>query len=307
MLSYKARMFLFLIKHAHWFQLQLKRKPFDASPEGIAKFRKRVDNPSGLFGKMPKGIVVEPIQIDNLDAEWMRPEGITTKKNILYFHGGMYVCGSPKGHRSHVAKFVKGSKANALVFDYRLAPEHPFPAGLNDAVSAYNYLLDQGVSPQSIVFVGDSAGGGLCLAALLALKEKGLPLPAGAVALSPWTDLTLSGASHQINEAVCLSPIGCAQACSRFYAGEQDSSNPLISPLFGDLSGLPPIRIYVGSDEILLDDSVRYAEKAEQSGVDIHLTVGDGLFHCYPVCAPAFPEATQAMEEILDFISSVTH
>ena len=305
MLSFKARVFVFLLKNAHLFQFRLKRKPFDPSPEGIAALRKRTENPGGLFGKVPKGIEIESVTIGHRKAEWIKPEKLLSNRVILYFHGGMYVCGSPRGHRTHVAKFVRQSGLRALVFDYRLAPEHPFPAGLNDAVSAYQYLLDAGYKSSDIVFIGDSAGGGLVLATLLALKERDMELPAGAVAMSPWTDLKLTGETYRTNEKRCLSPIGCAQACSRFYAGDQDPSNPLISPLYGDLQGLPSIRIYVGGDEILLDDSIRFTEKARQAGVDIQITVQEGLFHCYPVCAPMFPEATRAMREIGDFITSV--
>ena len=214
------------------------------------------------------------------------------------------MCGSPKGHRNHVAKFVKGSGCPALVIDYRLAPESPFPAGLEDALAAYEYLLAK-VPASKVIFLGDSAGGGLCLAALLAARKRGLPLPAGAVAISPWTDLTLSGASYTTNKHKCLSPLGCAEACSQFYAADTPLDDPLISPFYGDLAGLPPIRLYAGSDEILLDDAVSFYEKAQKNGVDIGLTVGKGLFHCYPVCAPIFPEAVAAMAEICTFIKRI--
>jgi acetyl esterase/lipase len=154
----------------------------------------------------------------------------------------------------------------------------------------------------NIVFAGDSAGGGLCLATLLALRDKGIPLPAAAVALSPWTDLRCTGASYRRNAGKCLSPNGTWTAFSSHYVGDHDPALPWISPLYGDLRGLPPLLIYAGGDEILLDDSVRFAEKAQDAGVDVALRVGKGLFHCYPVCAPLFPEATRAMNEICGFI-----
>ncbi len=307
MTSLRARAFLGLLRHAHLFMLKLRRPAFDPSARGLEKLRMRAGNPSPLFGKAPKGIRISPCPIGDRTAEWIRPDDLpdrdtgTAPKVMLYFHGGMYVCGSPRGHRNHVAKFVKGSGCPALVVDYCLAPEFPFPAGLEDALATYSHLLET-VPPSKIVFIGDSAGGGLCLAALLAARDQGLPLPAGAVAISPWTDLTLSGGSHITNRHKCLSPIGCAEACSRFYAADTSPEHPLISPLFGDLSGLPPMRLYAGSDEILLDDAVLFYEKAKKSGDDVRLTIGQGLFHCYPVCAPIFPEAVAAMAEICGFI-----
>ena len=304
MLSFRARFFLFVLRHAHLLRFQLKRKPFDASPEGLEKLRKRAGSPSGLFGKVPKNVDIETVAIGGRTAEWIRTQNLSAGKTILYFHGGIYVCGSHQGHRNHVAKFVLGSGAQALVFDYRLAPEHPFPAGLNDAVAAYKYLLES-IDPLNIVFVGDSAGGGLCLATLLASKDEKLPLPAGAVAMSPWVDLKRTGKSYVENEQTCLSPIGSAEICSQFYAGDEALDNPLVSPLYGELSGLPPIRLFAGSTEILLDDSKSFARKAKEAGVNIELTIGDGLFHCYPVCAPIFPEATQALKEICQFVREV--
>jgi epsilon-lactone hydrolase len=165
-------------------------------------------------------------------------------------------------------------------------------------------LLAGGASPSNVAFIGDSGGGGLCLATLLALKDKGIPLPAAAVALSPWTDLTNSGDSwHTKAEVDTLCRQKAQIVFSKYYVGDHDPSLPWISPLFGDLSGLPPILLYVGGDEILLDDSTRFAQKAEDAGVDVTLHIGEGMFHCYPACAPLFPEARQAMTEICAFIN----
>ena len=242
------------------------------------------------------------MDIDGITAEWIAPSGATKDKAILYFHGGGYVVGSSKMHRGIVAKFVKGSGIGALVFDYRLAPEHPFPAALDDSVAAYRWLLAEGLSPANIAFIGDSGGGGLCLAALLALKDQGVPLPAVAVALSPWTDLTNSGDSWTTNAEVDTLCWRQAQTVfSKYYAGDHDPSLPWISPLYGVLSGLPPTLIYVGGHELLLDDSTRFAQKAKDAGVDVTLHIGEGMFHCYPVCAPLFPEAKQAIAEICAF------
>lgn len=231
------------------------------------------------------------------------PSRVKSEKVILFFHGGGYVSGSCSDHRVHVSKFVRGAGVGALLFEYRLAPEHPFPAALDDALEVYQWLLEQGILPHNIVFAGVSAGGGLCLATLLALKKRSIPLPAAAVVLSPWTDLRCSGKSYHRNAKKCLSPQGSWTAFSSFYAGGHDPGLPLISPLYGDLHDLPPLLIFTGENEILYDDAVSFASKAQECGVKVTLRVGKGLFHCYPVCAPLFPEATRALDEICTFIN----
>jgi acetyl esterase/lipase len=201
-----------------------------------------------------------------------------------------------------VAKLVKRCGVAALLYEYRLAPEHPYPAALEDTVTTYQWLLEQGYRPDRTLFVGESAGAGLELAALLALRDRGIPLPSAVVSMSPVTDLTLSGESHRINARSCLSPPGMAEVCAKAYAGEQDPVLPYISPLFGDLQGLPPLFITAGGSEILRDDAIRFADKASKSGVETRLLVGEGMMHCYPLMAPFFPEATRAMDEITQFI-----
>ena len=197
---------------------------------------------------------------------------------ILYFHGGGYVSGTCNSHRAITAKFVKGSRIGALLFEYRLAPEHPYPAALEDSLQAYHWLIKQNVAPDQIAFVGDSAGGGLCLAALLALRDQGAPLPAAAVAYSPVTDLTCSGESYRTKAKACLSPAGMAAALAKHYAGSTDCTLPYISPLYGELQELPPLLIYAGEDETLRDDSVYFAAKAKAAGVDVTLRIGEGMF-----------------------------
>lgn len=304
MQSLKSRIFLSLLLHSHYFRFRLKKPPFDSSVEGILKYRKKVEKAAGIFGKLPRDIEIRPETISGgRYAEWVALPGNPVNKAILWFHGGFYMIGSPQSHRQHVAKFVKGSGLNALVFDYRLAPEHRFPAPLEDALSAYSTLLESGFQPEHIVFAGDSAGGGLCLATLLALKEKGLPLPAAAAVLSPWTDLLLTGASHITNRHRCLSPEGCAESAAGYYAGYHDKGDPLISPLYGDLSGLPPLHISAGSHETLLDDAVRFAGKAAKTGTEVSLVVGEGMCHCYPVFGSLFRESQQALDDICTFLA----
>jgi acetyl esterase/lipase len=259
---------------------------------------------NGKMAQLPEGIMVEPLTVAGRYAEWLKPAGVSNQRAILYAIGGGYVSGSCKDHRSMVAKLAKGSGVQILLIEHRLAPEDPYPAALEDEIAAYRWLLEQGFLPENLMIVGESAGGGLCLATLLALRDLGLPLPSAAVAISPWTDLTLSGESHLTKRKVCMSPQGMSTVCVTYYVGSQDPRHPWISPLFGDLKGLPPILISVGDADTLFSDSTRFAEKAQIAGVDLTLSIGENQMHCYPLLAPLFPEATRAMQEICDFIRS---
>lgn len=299
MSSFKSRFIIFLLKHRHWFRLKPRREAIDWDTS-ISKLRERIEKSARMFGKLPDGIEVSPVTIDGRSAEWIRPSRITNDRAILYFHGGGYVMGSCRSHRAIVAKFVAGTGIGALVFDYRLAPEHPFPAALDDSTSAYAWLLSQGLSASRVAFVGDSAGGGLCLATLLAIRDQGISLPAAAAVLSPWTDLKCSGNSYTRQDP--LAPEGSWKIFGKYYAGANNPSLPLISPLYGDLTGLPPLLIYVGENESMLDDATQFAEKARNAGVNTILHVGEGMVHCYPAFSPLFPEAREAMEDICGFV-----
>ncbi|NDJ74868.1 MAG: alpha/beta hydrolase [Chloroflexi bacterium] len=300
--SFRSRLVVFMLKNGP--RLQFGRQGsgvFDANY--IQEFRRKVDHPPKLFGKPPKHIEIEPIQIGELYAEWLRPTGTPHERVLLYFHGGGYVSGTCAAHRMHVAKVVDGSGLPALVFQYRLAPEHPYPAALEDALAAYRWLLGQGTDAARIAFMGDSAGAGLCLATLLAIRDQALPFPAGAVALSPWTDLACTGESYQTRQALDpVTPIDSWTVFSQSYVADNDPTLPWISPLYGNLHDLPPLRMYVGEYEVMHDDSVRFAAKAQAAGVDVRLTVGEKMIHCYPICAPLFPEATAALAEICAFL-----
>jgi len=229
--------------------------------------------------KLPAGIEVMPVTIEgvtgieNRQAEWLIPDGATKDKVILYTVGGGYISGSCHDHRAMVAKITKGSGVSTLLFDHRLAPEDPFPAALEDAVTSYRWLLARGIAPSNIMIAGDSAGGGLCLATLLALRDQGIPLPAAAAALSPWTDLALTGESYRTKLEVSIDPPGMSVVCSKYYVGQNDPRLPWISPLYGDLRGLPPLFICVGTNETMLDDSTRFAKKAQAASVDVTLRV----------------------------------
>jgi acetyl esterase/lipase len=300
-------LFITALKYSNLLRFRLKRQRPDTSVGGIHRLRETTEKSSGLMGKLPKSIEIEPCKIGDMYAEWLVPRDARDTATLLYFHGGGYVIGSAKGHRAIAAKFALGSKTRTLVFSYALAPEKPFPAALDNAIEAYQYLLSVKFEPSHIAFMGDSAGGGLCLATLLSLRERALPLPSAAVALSPWTDLKNTGKSLQSNLAAdSLTWKDSWIDFSRYYIGDNDRENPLISPLYGDLHGLPPLLIYAGNDELLRDDSIRFAQKAREADVDTTLHVGEGMFHCYPACAPMFPEATAARDEICAFIQNYT-
>ncbi|MFZ6029005.1 MAG: alpha/beta hydrolase [Chloroflexota bacterium] len=302
MTSLRSQWIYLLMKNRHLLHFRLKEEAWDWNTS-IPKYREECERASrAMAGKMPPGVEVSPFSLENMRAEWLLPAGAGKEKVVLYMIGGGYVSGSCDDHRFLVSKVADCSGVPVLMFDHRLAPEHPFPAALEDAVTAYRWLLAQGTAPQNIVIMGESAGGGLCLATLLALRDRGFPLPAGGVALSPWTDLKLTGESYRTKAKVCMSPPGMSIVCSKYYAGDHDPADPWISPLYGDLHGLPPLFINVGEYETMLDDSTRFAAKAQAAGVDVTLVVAEKMIHCYPLLAPMFPEATQAMNEICAFI-----
>jgi monoterpene epsilon-lactone hydrolase len=304
--SLQSQLIIFVIRNRHLLRFHLKRETWDDSTS-IPDFRRQCEAGARRM-KLPDGIEVSPVTIEgvtgiqNRQAEWLIPCGAPRDKVVLYLVGGGYVSGSCTDHRAMVAKITKGSGVTTLLFDHRLAPEDPFPAALEDAVTAYRWLLAQGISPANIMIVGDSAGGGLCLATLLALRDQGIPLPAAAVSLSPWTDLALTGESYRTKLKASIDPPGMSIVCSKYYVEGNDPRLPWISPLYGDLRGLPPIFICVGTNETMLDDSTRFAEKAQAAGVDVTLRVWEGMVHCFPLMAPLFPEATQALDEICLYI-----
>ena len=312
MSSIKSKIVIFSIQNRHLFKGHFKREVITRETSTV-QMRKEFEDGAKKFGAIPAGIVVSPVNIpglpEGLSAEWIHPAGSpdspsAADKAIFYTHGGGYVSGNCVDHRMHVAKFVKAAGVGALLYDYRLAPEHPFPAAMEDTLTAYRWLMDQGVTPANTIIVGESAGGGLCLASLLAIRDSGLPLPAAGVALSPWTDLKRTGKSYRTNAMRDISTLGSWDVWGDYYVGKNDPSNPWISPLYGDLHGLPPILIEVGDHEILLDDSISFAQKAKDAGVDVTLHVWDGMVHCFPLLAPMFPEATRAWDEIIAYIKS---
>lgn len=244
-----------------------------------------------------------PVNANGIPCEWVLPEKAIPTQVVFYLHGGGYVTKMPVLHRNFLYLLAQESKAQFLMVDYRLAPEHPFPAALEDALVAYDWLLQQGWDPEQILIAGDSAGGGLTLATLLALRDLGKPLPVGTILISPWTDLTGSGESIELLKEldVMLSWENLNESALD-YAGGEPLSHPWISPLFADFHGLPDSLILVGGQEILLDDSTRLANRMTEDEVEVDMIIEPYMGHVYPATGPAIPEAQRAIQAIADFI-----
>jgi monoterpene epsilon-lactone hydrolase len=242
-----------------------------------------------------------------LRGEWVERIDGAHAATILYLHGGGYYFCSPQTHRSIVYGLAKRSAARVFSLDYRLAPENPFPAALDDALAAYRQLIADGAAPESIVIAGDSAGGGLALATLIALRDAGERLPAGALLFSPWTDLAATGASIQTNDG--LDPMFQGASIGRaaqLYLGGAPATHPYASPLYADLQGLPPLFMQVGGTEVLLDDSRRVADKARAAGVEVDFSVWPKMPHVWQLWAPFLPEARRALDLAARFVLRVT-
>jgi epsilon-lactone hydrolase len=244
-----------------------------------------------------------PVDASGVPAEWVAAAGARDDRTVLYLHGGGYCVGSINTHRQLAGNLSRAAGARVLLIDYRLGPEHAFPAAVDDATRAYRHLLDAGMRPAHSAIAGDSAGGGLTVAALLALRDADLPMPAAGICLSPWLDLTQSGSSMQGKAAV--DPMVQRDRLQRMadaYLAGADPKTPLASPLFADLARLPPLLIHVGTAETLLDDSTRFAERARAAGVPVTLDVWDDMIHVWHAFASVLPEGRQAIERIGAFL-----
>jgi epsilon-lactone hydrolase len=252
-------------------------------------------------------VTCERVSAGGVDGEWISPANAPEDKAILYFHGGGFRIGSVASHRDLIAQIALASGCRVFAINYRLAPEHRFPAALDDALAAYRLMLDRGLKSHDIAFAGDSAGGNLVLAAMLALRERGLPLPISAVLMSPWTDLAATGTSYVSRaEADPIHQRPMILALAKDYLGEQgDPGDPQVSPLYADLAGLPPLLIQVGDRETVLDDSVMFADKARAAGVDVSLEVWDGMIHVFQMFD--LPEAHRAIASIAAFLNRHLH
>lgn len=255
---------------------------------------------------LPEDISRGDFDVGSVAACSIAAPDVRQDRGLLYFHGGGYVMGSLNTHAELMGRLSEACQARVLGIDYRLAPESPYPAAMEDAIATYDWLLDNGIAADKIVIAGDSAGGGLALACLVALKDQGKPQPAGAVLLSPWTDLTGSGESMttraELDPMVSADMVG---PMAELYSAEADPADPYISPLFADLGGLAPMLIQVGDHEILLDDSTRLAERAKAEGAEAEIEIYDGAFHVFQ-SVPNLPESADALASIGKFFDRVT-
>jgi monoterpene epsilon-lactone hydrolase len=268
----------------------------------IAEMRASMEAATTLMA-LPPEVTYEPVNADGVPAEWTVASGATADRAIVYFHGGGYCVCSIKTHRLLVAAISQATGARVLSVDYRLAPEHAFPAAVEDGVTAYRFARRNGIEPGRIALAGDSAGGGLTVATLLALRDAGDALPAAGVCLSPWLDLTLSGASMTANGiADPLVHKDRLQQMADAYLAGADARSPTASPLFANVRGLPPLLIHVGTAERLLDDSTRFAERARAAGVHVELEVWDDMIHVWHAFAFVLPEGQRAIDRIGEYV-----
>ncbi|WP_439814116.1 alpha/beta hydrolase [Zavarzinia sp. CC-PAN008] len=272
----------------------------------VHELRKAFDQMGGIT-PVPTGVSHEAVRIGDMPAEWSTAADADPSKVVLYLHGGGYVIGSIASHRGLVTTLGKAAGSRTLAIDYRLAPEHPFPAPVEDALAAYRWLLDQGYKPGHITVAGDSAGGGLTVAALVAIRDAGLPLPAAGFCISPWIDMEATGASMKAKVDVdpMVKPDGLAGMVAA-YLGGADPRDPRASPLHADLNGLPPLLIQVGSMETLLDDSTRLAAIAGAADVKVRLEIWPGLPHVWHLFAGMLTEGREALASAGDFLKEQT-
>jgi monoterpene epsilon-lactone hydrolase len=273
------------------------------APASLAEHRAMYDRAERVF-TVPPGTTVQPATAGGRPAEWIRPSRAREDAALLYLHGGGYVIGSVRSHRHLAEAIARAAGIACLLPDYRLAPEHPFPAAVDDALAAYRSLVEQRrIAPGRIAIGGDSAGGGLTVATLVAIRQAGLPTAGAAVCISPWTDLTCSAASYETKAATdpMVARPGIT-AMARDYLGAADPRTPLASPVYADLQGLPPLLIHVGSEEVLLDDATRLDERARAAGVDATLEVWEPMIHVWHWFLPWLAEAQAAVDKIGGFL-----
>jgi acetyl esterase/lipase len=290
-------------------RLAIKRRPDPKADEArlVRMIRGRLELPKTLLSIFGVKANVQSVNEPGLRGEW-HVWTDTPQHTVYYLHGGGYIACSVATHRSFTTHLSRAARAKVFSLEYRRAPEHRFPAAVEDAVTGYRWLLERGEEPSNIVIGGDSAGGGLALATLISLRDARLPLPRAAFLLSPWTDLACTGQSLDANEH--SDPLFYAESIRRVapvYYGQASPCDPLVSPFYADLSGLPPLLIYASNSEALLDDSTRLAERARQFGVKVDLRIWQELPHVWPIyVAFKMPEADAAIREIADFIRQQT-
>ncbi len=270
----------------------------------VADMRARLDK-IARYLKRAFGVAVEATTVNGLYAEWLRPKKSANGKVLLYLHGGAYLVGSCRTHRQMVSHIARAAGINALVPEYRLAPEHPFPAAIEDAVGVYRWLLANGYNSADVFIAGDSAGGGLTVATLLELRHAGIPMPAAVVLLSPFLDVTASGesAKTRADQDPWFDAKDMFVVTDNYCPPGTDLKNPLVSPVFAIVAGLPPAYIQVGDDEILLSDSTRFADKMKGEGLDIEIEIWPEMWHVFQLFIGKMPESRRAIKRIGAYIA----
>ncbi len=274
---------------------------------GIKRYRTLLEVSAKAF-KPDKTVLFQPFRINEINVEWIISDDLSSNKTVLFLHGGGFVAGSINSHRDLCSRIAKASSARALIINYRLAPEHPYPAGLEDALTAYKWLLNKKLSSSQVSLVGDSAGGGLTLALLLKIKDTGLPMPGNAVFFSPWVDL--ENKNKSIKEKEDVDPMldkRMLDQTAKLYSNKQDIKTPFISPINADLTGLCPILIHVGKNEVLLDDSLLLSKKAQKASVKTTIEVFDNMFHVFQYFARYLPIARSSIEQAGLFIQQASN
>lgn len=267
-----------------------------------AEIRNRMENP--VRPRSHERVRIERASGAPVTSTWIVPKKVEPRGAMLYLHGGGYVCGSPSTHLPFLSRLAHRARLSVLAVDYRLAPEHPFPHAIDDAVASFRWLATQH-APERIVVAGDSAGGGLTVSTLLSLRDEEHVLPAGAILLSPWVDLGVTHASIAHNARFDWIDERFLHRCAREYLGEADRNHPHASPIHANLRKLPPILILAGGAEILLDESRTLAERAKAAGVDVTLEVADDMVHVWPLFADLVPEGKVAIDRIARFVDDV--
>ena len=271
-------------------------------PADLHEARAVLDKAFGEF-KPSSDVTVFDIDAGGVPCQWITAPGVPQDRLIIYYHGGAYAACSPTTHQDLISRLSRASGAAALGVDYRLAPEHPFPAAVDDSIAAYNWALGHGFEASNIVLAGDSAGGGLVLSVLLAARDTGAPLPAAGVCFSPWVDLECTGESMAANDHLDdFIKYSGLSARAQSYLGGADAKHPWASALYADLTGLPPLLVHVGSAETLLDDSTRLVDVAQKAGVDVTLKIWEDMVHVWQAFASILPEGQQSIEESGAFI-----
>ena len=254
---------------------------------------------------LPEDVAFEPIDAGGVAAEWTRAPGMRDDRTVVYLHGGGYVMGGISTHRLLCAEISRATRAPVISVDYRLAPENPYPAAVDDAMAAYRFVLEQSIAPGSVAIGGDSAGGGLTIATLLALRDEGAQLPGAAFCISPWADLTQT--SDSMTTKADEDPMvqrESLQLMADAYCGEADPKTETISPVFADLAGLPPLLIQVGTAEVLLDDARKLAENARAANLDVTLEQWEDMIHVWHGFSMMLPEAREAITRIGEYLDA---